>query len=79
MKNISRCSDEPIWADEFFVWPNLGESNVPVWASDAMFDFLIQWWDIVIDTETWFKFVLNQEFEDFTVKIIITNYKYLRA
>ena len=41
-----------------------------------MFDFL-QWWDIVIDTETQFKFVLNQEFEDFNVKIIITNYKYL--
>ena len=76
MKNISCCSDETIWADEFFLWPNLGETNFPDWASDAMFDFL-QWWDIVIDTETQFKFVLNQEFEDFNVKIIITNYKYL--
>ena len=56
--------------------PILGESNVPVSASDAMFDFL-QWWDIVIDTETQFKFLLNQEFKDFNVKIIITNYKYL--
>ena len=51
MKNISFCSDEPIRVDEFFFWPNLGESNVPVCASDAMFDFL-QWWDIVIHSET---------------------------
>ena len=41
-----------------------------------MLDF-VQWWDVVIDIETQFKFELNQEFEDFNVKIIIANYKYL--